>query len=410
MLDAGSVFRLLLAVATVAALVQTWRLRLLRDASRADQGAAARETARRSAALARTARATTGEEDAVDLLRRAGYAVLGHQVEAAWTLFADGEPVTFGLRADYLVTRGARRYVAEVKTGRLAPQLSHGPTRRQLLEYGAAFEVHGVLLVDAEARSITLVESDLFERSAPRRSNGGLSRMAFIAAVFAAGVALGAAIMTLQGCAPARPPAVPDVDHYANDSAWLCLPGRNDSCARDLPVTAVRPDGQHVPEAEPRSPEDPPADCFYVYPTVDMRPIPGNHESFSDLAPIIGATDAQAVRFRQVCALFVPLYRQATIGSYVVGGDELARREAIANSSTPAPSCAPTSSSRSRSAATSRCPRGRRWARRSSTSPLHGPCSEGLRRCLSFPRRRRRNRAGAERAPPGERDRVREPG
>jgi hypothetical protein len=38
-----------------------------------------------------------------------------------------------------------------VKTGRQAPRLGHADTRRQMLEYQLAFEVPGVLLVDAES-------------------------------------------------------------------------------------------------------------------------------------------------------------------------------------------------------------------------------------------------------------------
>src|SRR5262249_40233892 len=72
----------------------------------------------------------------------------------------------------------------------------------------------------------------------------------------------------------------------------------------------------------PRTAE-PPADCFYVYPTVDMKFFPGNHDDFSDRWPMSGATIAQAVRFRDVCALYVPLYRQVTIGTYVIGGPQL---------------------------------------------------------------------------------------
>jgi hypothetical protein len=92
-----------------------------------------------------------------------------------------------------------------------------------------------------------------------------------------------------------------------------------------LPATAIEPDGSHVLEASSPPPE-PVADCFYVYPTVDLNVIPRNHDDFSDLAPMIGATDAQAHRFRSVCALYAPLYRQVTIGAYVFGGDQLDAR------------------------------------------------------------------------------------
>jgi hypothetical protein len=109
-------------------------------------------------------------------------------------VLADGEHVTFGLRADYLVARKGRRYIAEVKTGRLAPRLSHGPTRRQLLEYSAAFDVHGVILVDADAETLTHVEIDL---PGPRAEGGGRTArvVAIVAAVsLSVGIIVGSAL------------------------------------------------------------------------------------------------------------------------------------------------------------------------------------------------------------------------
>jgi hypothetical protein len=103
---------------------------------------------------------------------------------------ADGEPLTFGLRADYLVQRSGRRYVAEVKTGRQAPRLSHGPTRRQLLEYSSAFDVHGVILVDADAETLTHVE---VERGPRPRALGAVAVVALVC--FAAGLGVGAALV-----------------------------------------------------------------------------------------------------------------------------------------------------------------------------------------------------------------------
>jgi hypothetical protein len=151
---------LLLVAAAVAVVIQSWRLARQRELARANQEASDRERDRQTAAHARSLRASEGEQGAVALLERAGYAVLEHQVPGSWTVHADGEPVSFGLRADYLVARDGRRYIAEVKTGRVAPRLSHGPTRRQLLEYSAAFDVDGVILVDAEGETLTHVEVD----------------------------------------------------------------------------------------------------------------------------------------------------------------------------------------------------------------------------------------------------------
>jgi hypothetical protein len=59
-------------------------------------------------------------------------------------------------------TRQADRF------GRLVPNLLQGATRRQLLEYRAAFNVDGILLVDADRETVAQVEFDLFSREAPQ--------------------------------------------------------------------------------------------------------------------------------------------------------------------------------------------------------------------------------------------------
>lgn len=102
----------------------------------------------------RAARAQRAERRAAGLLEARGFEVLGRQVRRTWTLSADGEEVPFTLIADYLVQGRGRRWVAEVKTGERALDLRHGPTRRQLLEYRQAFDVEGVLLVDAEGQTL----------------------------------------------------------------------------------------------------------------------------------------------------------------------------------------------------------------------------------------------------------------
>lgn len=99
----------------------------------------------------RARRARDGERSARSLLARRGYEVTAEQAKGTLTLAVDGAPSVHALRADFLVTRGGKRFVAEVKTGVLAPSLDHAPTRRQILEYCAAFDVDGALLVDAEA-------------------------------------------------------------------------------------------------------------------------------------------------------------------------------------------------------------------------------------------------------------------
>lgn len=105
----------------------------------------------------RLAHASRGERAAAELLERAGYQVLGYQVERAWPVTVDGRDVTIRLRVDYLVARRGVLFVADAKTGELALSIHHAPTRRQLLEYQVAYRAQGALLVDMEARQLQLI-------------------------------------------------------------------------------------------------------------------------------------------------------------------------------------------------------------------------------------------------------------
>jgi hypothetical protein len=123
----------------------------------------------------------------------------------------------------------------------------------------------------------------------------------------------GAALAQPAAAPPAMPPDGPDAKvDYADAANWLCRPDwGSDSCAADLGAMAYDAAGQRTPK--PFAPAAaPPIDCFYVYPTVSNDPT-----AFSDLNAGAGeevrATVAQAARFRSVCRLFVPTYRQLTL-------------------------------------------------------------------------------------------------
>ncbi|MFT4624125.1 MAG: hypothetical protein ACI8PZ_002784 [Myxococcota bacterium] len=102
--------------------------------------------------------AQRGEVLAESLLAAAGFRVEDRQVTARWSMHIDGEPHEVHCRADLIVTRRRRRYVAEVKTGERAPDPTLPATRRQLLEYRLAFDVDGLLLVDVPGREVIEVE------------------------------------------------------------------------------------------------------------------------------------------------------------------------------------------------------------------------------------------------------------
>lgn len=130
-------------------------------------------------------------------------------------------------------------------------------------------------------------------------------------------------LCALCACSRAVPPPVL---HEEPKAQWLCRPDRaDDPCARaDLTVTEIHEDGTR--SIAPRvAAKDPPADCFYVYPTVDLDLVPRNHEDLTDTKKMLAATLAQAGGFRETCALWVPLYHQVTIGTYLQPADERER-------------------------------------------------------------------------------------
>lgn len=108
---------------------------------------------------------------------------------------------------------------------------------------------------------------------------------------------------------------------YADDAHWLCKPGIDDDvCARDLDATVVEADG--TTEVQPHeAADDPPIDCFYVYPTTSR-----DEGANSDLVPaenqeIITVLN-QAARLTSQCRVFAPVYRQVSLGA--IGGSDAA--------------------------------------------------------------------------------------
>ena len=146
-------------------------------------------------------------------------------------------------------------------------------------------------------------------------------------------LSMSAALALLAGCASAPPPPTPlplalkspytgySSPRYRDPALWVCLPGRSgDACNHDLSATELRADGTRsiIPlRPDPQAP----VDCFYVYPTVDMRLGAANHEDFSDAKAILAVANAQAAQLGRVCRLFVPFYRQVSIGTYIANKD-----------------------------------------------------------------------------------------
>ncbi len=117
-----------------------------------------RRHCRSELAKRRARHAVAAEKHALPLLAAAGYEVEEIQPRRTFSFHVDGALAEVELRADLLVRRGCERLVADVKTGNVAPKISHAPTRRQLLEYRVAYEVDGVLLIDMAEEKIHRVD------------------------------------------------------------------------------------------------------------------------------------------------------------------------------------------------------------------------------------------------------------
>jgi len=142
---------------------------------------AGRRWRRRRRMSLRMERAVDGEERAAGLLEGEGYSVLGAQAVIEHPVRIDDRVVAIALRADYLAEKGGLRYVVEVKTGALAPRIETSATRRQMLEYRIAFDVDGVLLVDAESGTVHEVTFPTLDRFGGARARDGASGWRMVA-------------------------------------------------------------------------------------------------------------------------------------------------------------------------------------------------------------------------------------
>ncbi len=103
----------------------------------------------------------------------------------------------------------------------------------------------------------------------------------------------------------------------ASSTVWLCRPGMaNDPCTVNLNATVVGPTGART--AQPAQPAaNPPYDCFYVYPTVSAEK--GDNADLAVQPAETFVAIEQAARFSQVCRVWSPMYRQATLRSIADG-------------------------------------------------------------------------------------------
>lgn len=125
--------------------------------------------------------------------------------------------------------------------------------------------------------------------------------------------------LSASGCSESEG-APPDDSPYASKDLWLCRPDiEDDYCdTADLSTTEIQPDGTMEVLDEIAPNPDAEVDCFYVYPTVNYDPEPGNTET---LVPppeeTVEVVAWQAAQYRGTCRLYAPLYHQMSNITYL---------------------------------------------------------------------------------------------
>lgn len=120
---------------------------------------------RRRTMRLRQKRGTRGEVDAAHFLKKQGYTHIAEQCPGFMTMHVDGVSEDIHVRADFVAHFRNCKCVVEVKTGEKAPDPLFTDTRRQLLEYAAAYGVHEVHLYDAEAHKMHRVVFPALQRT-----------------------------------------------------------------------------------------------------------------------------------------------------------------------------------------------------------------------------------------------------
>ena len=144
--------------------------------------------------------------------------------------------------------------------------------------------------------------------SRPRRRAAGSATALAAAAMLVALVAVPAAAAPRSG-----------VSSASSSTVWLCRPGqRPDPCAYPRAATAVTGSGATSASTELaplRSAQK--FDCFYVYPTVSTEQT--NNANLAVQPAELAVAASQASRFSQVCRVWAPMYRQATVPALARG-------------------------------------------------------------------------------------------
>lgn len=121
-------------------------------------------------------------------------------------------------------------------------------------------------------------------------------------------------VLALLGCGTSCEVGAP-LD-YSADTNWLCRPGLEGACPRSFPTRRIAVDGT-VSDGVFEASDTNGLACFFVYPTVDLRLGAGLHHDTTDVEAPARWASVTASPFQDVCDVYVPVYRQARLGTYL---------------------------------------------------------------------------------------------
>lgn len=146
----------------------------------------------------------------------------------------------------------------------------------------------------------------------------------------------------LVACSGGDQPGTPDIDEatqplarrdvpekyrgftselYAVDENWMCRPDIpapvNDCLRPNLDTTVIHSDGR-LTVVPSLAVVDAPVDCFYIYPTIpgSTGATPNDLDMAADKRGEVAVLTSQFARFREVCNVYAPLYRQVRLSAF----------------------------------------------------------------------------------------------
>ncbi len=109
----------------------------------------------------RTLSSKHAERRAEKWLKKNGFQIVEKQQGRPLVIHEGKNTHRYLIRTDFLVKKGRRRYIVEVKSGQKNNSVANRDTRRQLLEYFLAYKGYGIILFDMENKKFSEIKFSL---------------------------------------------------------------------------------------------------------------------------------------------------------------------------------------------------------------------------------------------------------